>query len=51
MHILERMHGSDDGGFIDLAGQGELHQDAVDLRICIETLDQREQLLLSCFLR
>ena len=42
--VLGRVDGVDDGVFVDLFGQGQLHQDAVDAGIGVELLDLGQDL-------
>ena len=44
IHVLDRTDALDDGGLVDVGGQGELHQYAVDGRVLIEVLDERQEL-------
>src|SRR5437899_1188793 len=50
VYVLERRHGTDDSGFIDLRRQGELHQDPVDGGVSVQPADEQEELLLAGFL-
>ncbi len=43
VNVLGRVDLFDDGGGEDLIGQGQLHQDAVDLRIAVELVDEGKQ--------
>src|SRR5690606_34727443 len=45
--VLARIDGVDDGPRIDVVRQRQLHQDAVDLRIAVQLLDEPEQLRLG----
>ena len=44
--ILVRVDGVDDGLFLDVIGQGQLHQDAVDRPVGIQFGDETEQVCL-----
>ena len=46
VHILVRADSVDDRLFINLLGQGQLHQNAVDLGVLVQHLHQFQQLLL-----
>jgi hypothetical protein len=47
IHILVGVDGQQDRVLVDVLGQGELHQDAVDLRVLVVALDQGQQGVLT----
>jgi hypothetical protein len=44
IHVFFRRDGEENALGIDLSGQGELHEDAIDLRADVEVADEFEEL-------
>ena len=47
VHVLARIDAQQHATRVDVLGQRQLHQNAVDLRIGVQTVDQREQVRLG----
>ena len=45
--VLERVNPFDHGRLVDLPGQGQLHQDAMDRRIGVQAVDCGQELILG----
>ena len=47
IHVLDRANAIGDGRLIDVGRQRQLHQDAVDVRILVQVVDQVQQRVLA----
>ena len=47
VHVLDRLDRPDDPGFVDLAREGELHEDAGHALVGVQAGDEPEQIVLG----